>query len=56
MIGQKKTRPTRRKCTIIAMCPASLRISVSKIEVKYSPYRLAMNSGMVNAGCVMTRM
>ena len=56
MIGQKNTTPTARKCTIIAMCPVLEPIRKSKIGVKYSAYRLAMNSGIVNAGCVMIRM
>ncbi len=38
------------------MCPALEPIRKSKSGVKYSAYRLAMNSGIVNAGCVMIRM
>jgi hypothetical protein len=55
MIGQKKASPTSRKCTIIPRCPAVERIRKSKIGVKYSAYRLAMNSGIVKPGWVKTR-
>ncbi len=37
------------------MCPSRYCIRLSNSGVKYSPYRLAMNSGMVNAGCEITR-
>ncbi|CAM5639876.1 hypothetical protein SHIRM173S_11326 [Streptomyces hirsutus] len=56
MIGQKKIRPTAKKCTIIATCPTWEPIRKSNSGVKYSAYRLAMNIGMVNSGWVTTRM
>ncbi len=38
------------------MCPGLELIRKSNRGVKYSAYRLAMNMGMVNRGCVITRM